>query len=61
MQENLRESIEKDEAIMADPKASPEEKRNAKADLMISRRLLSKGVEVLEDGPGEGEGTPEPA
>jgi L-alanine-DL-glutamate epimerase-like enolase superfamily enzyme len=52
MPENLRETIEKDMAIMADPNASPEEKRKAHWDLKISRRLLSKGVEVLEDGPG---------
>ena len=61
MPENLRDTIEKDEAIMADPNASPEEKRKAHWDLKLSRRLLSKGVEVLQDGPGEGEGTPEPA
>lgn len=58
MPENLRETIKKDEAIMADPKASLEEKRNARVDLAISRRMLAKGVEVLEDGP-ESEGTPE--
>jgi hypothetical protein len=52
MSENLIESVEKDMAIMADPNASPEEKRKAHWDLKISRRLLSKGVEVLEDGPG---------
>ena len=52
MSENLIDSVEKDMAIMADPDASPEEKRKAHWDLKISRRLLSKGVEVLEDGPG---------
>lgn len=51
MPENLRESIQKDEATMADPNASPKEKREAHFDRIISRRLLSKGVEVLEDGP----------
>jgi len=49
MPENLRETIEKDQAILADPNASPEEKRKAHFDLIISRRLLAKGVEVLED------------
>jgi hypothetical protein len=61
MPENLRETIEKDEAIMADPNASPEETRRAHWDLKISQRLLSKGVEVLKDGPDEGEGAPEEA
>jgi len=51
MSENLRETIEKNEAILADPNATPEEKRKAHWDLKISRRLLSKGVEVLGDGP----------
>jgi len=49
MPENLRETITKDEAILADPKASPEEKRKAHLDLIISRRLLTKGVEELPD------------
>ena len=61
MLENLRETIEKDEAIMNDPTATPEQKRRAHWDQKLSRRLLAKGAEVLEDGPGEGEGTPEPA
>lgn len=60
MPENLRETIEKAKAIMNDPTATLEQKRAAHWDLKISRRFLSKGVEVLEDGP-EGEGTPEPA
>jgi hypothetical protein len=51
MVENLRETIEKDQAILSDPDASMEEKRKANFDLIISRRLLSKGVEVLEDAP----------
>ncbi|MDM7912767.1 MAG: hypothetical protein QUS09_06690 [Methanotrichaceae archaeon] len=50
MPENLRETVERDEAVLADPDASPEEKRTARVDLAISRRLLSKGVEALEDG-----------
>jgi hypothetical protein len=49
MSENLRETITKDEAILADPNASPEEKRKAHFDLIISRRLLTKGVEELPD------------
>ena len=52
MSENLRETIEKDQAILADPNAPPEEKQKAHWDLKMSRRLLAKGVEVLEDGPG---------
>ena len=59
MTENLRETIQKDEAILADPNASPEVKQYAYIDRAVSRRLLSKGIEVLEDDPGEG--TPEPA
>lgn len=51
MTENLRETIEKDQAILSDPKASPEEKRKAHFDLIISRRLLAKGVEELADQP----------
>jgi hypothetical protein len=50
MPEDLRETIKRDEAILADPNASPEEKRVARVDLAISKRLLSKGVEVLGDG-----------
>ncbi len=53
MPENLRDTIKRDEAILADPNASPEEKRRAYLDRAISRRLLSKGVEVLEDQPEE--------
>jgi len=49
MAENLRETIGKDRTILADPKASPEEKRKAHFDLIISERLLSKGVEALHD------------
>jgi hypothetical protein len=49
MKENLRETIQKDQAILADPNASQEEKRKAHFDLIISRRLLSKGVEELQD------------
>ena len=49
MPENLRDTIEKDMAIMADPNASPEEKRKAHFDFKISRRLLAKGVEELPD------------
>lgn len=51
MSENLRDTIEKNEAIMADPTASIKEKRKARIDMSISRRLLAKGVEVLEDTP----------
>jgi hypothetical protein len=58
MPENLRETIEKDTAILADPNASLEEKRQAYFDRIISRRLLAKGVEILEDGPAS-EGTSE--
>jgi len=49
MAENLSETIEKDQAILADPDASMEEKRTAHFDLIISRRLLSKGVEELSE------------
>lgn len=49
MTENLRETIEKDQAILSDPDASMEEKRKAHFDLIISRRLLAKGVEELSD------------
>jgi len=59
MSENLRDTVEKDEAILADPTASLSDKQYAYIDGIISRRLLAKGVEVLEDDPGEGEGTPE--
>lgn len=54
MTENLRETIEKDMAIMADPNATMEERRFARMDLAASRRLIAKGVELLEDGPGAG-------
>jgi hypothetical protein len=49
MPENLRETIAKDEAILADPKASTKKKRFACIDMCFSRRLIKKGVEVLED------------
>lgn len=49
MTENLRETIQKDEAILADPRASTEEKQRAAIDMSISRRLISKGVEELEE------------
>ena len=49
MTENLRDTIEKDRAILADPGASKEEKRKAHSDLVISKRLLGKGVEELPD------------
>lgn len=49
MPENLLDTIEKNMAIMADPNASPEEKRKAHLDLKISRRLLAKGVVELPD------------
>ncbi len=52
MSENLRETIEKNEAILADPNATMEERRFARMDLAVSRRLIAKGVELLEDGPG---------
>jgi len=52
MTENLRETIEKNEAILADPNATMEERRFARMDLAVSRRLIAKGVELLEDGPG---------
>ncbi len=55
MPENLRDTIEKDMAIMADPDASPEQKRAAYWDMKISRRLLSKGVEELPDPDQEEE------
>jgi hypothetical protein len=48
--EKLRETIKKDEAVLADPNTSPEEKRAAYWDRKLSKRLLAKGVEVLEDG-----------
>jgi hypothetical protein len=48
MPENLRETITKDEAILADPNASIKEKQEAQMDAVISRRLLKKGVEVLQ-------------
>jgi len=50
MPENIRETIKKDETILANPKATMEEKRAARMDLAISRRLIAKGVELLEDG-----------
>jgi hypothetical protein len=59
MPENLRETIEKAEAILADPNAPPEEKQYAYIDRAISRRLVNRGVDVLQDDPGEGEGSPE--
>ena len=49
MPEILRDTIEKDAAILADPNASPEEKRKAHWDMKISRRLMAKGVEELPD------------
>lgn len=49
MPENLLDTIEKDMATMADPNASPEEKRRAHFDFKISRRLLAKGVVELPD------------
>ena len=49
MPENLLDTIEKDMATMADPDASPEEKRRAHLDFKISRRLLAKGVVELPD------------
>lgn len=52
MSEILRETIEKNEAILADPNATMEEKRYAKTDLMLSRRLIAKGVTELSDGAG---------
>jgi hypothetical protein len=52
MPEILRETVEKDLAIMADPSVSTQERFRARVDLAISRRLISKGVEVLEDEPG---------
>jgi len=51
MPENLRETIERDQAVIADPNASLKEKQAAHMDLIISRRLLTKGVRILEDGP----------
>jgi len=50
MPEDLRETLRGMRPFLADPNASPEEKRTARVDLAISRRLLSKGVEVLADG-----------
>ncbi len=63
MPEILRETVEKDMAILADPNVSDTDRFRARIDLAISRRLLSKGVEILEDDPGEGvgEGVPEEA
>jgi|GEM_PF-3407301 len=52
MSENLIDSVEKDMAVLADPNASMEEKRYAKTDLMLSRRLIAKGVTELSDGAG---------
>ena len=52
MSENLIDSVEKDMAVLADPNASMEEKRYAKTDLMLSRRLIAKGVTELSDGEG---------
>ena len=49
MPEILRGTIQKDRAIIDDPNASPEDKRNAQVDMAISRRLIAKGVEVLQD------------
>ena len=53
MPENLRETIEKDQAILTDPNATLKEKRDAYFDRIISRRLLSKGVEELPDQEDE--------
>ena len=55
MPENLLDTIEKDMATMADPNASPEEKRKAHFDFKISRRLLAKGVVELPDPDQEEE------
>jgi len=52
MSEILRETIKKDEAILADPNTSTEEKRNARVDMAISRRLITKGVEELPEEAG---------
>jgi len=51
MTEILRDTIQKDEATLADPIASPEQKQYAYLDRAISRRLVSKGIETLEDDP----------
>ena len=61
MPEILRETIEKDMAILANPNVSDSDRLRARIDLAISRRLVVKGVEILEDAPAEGEGIPEPA
>jgi len=53
MPENLRETIEKDQAILTDPNATLKEKRDAYFDRIISRRLLSQGVEELPDQEDE--------
>lgn len=47
MAENLIETVEKDKAVLADPDASMEEKRYARMDLAVSRRLIAKGVNEL--------------
>jgi len=47
--ENLRETVEKDTAILADPQASDVEKETAYFDRAISRRLIAKGIDELEE------------
>ena len=49
MPEKLREKIKRNEAILADPNASLEEKRNATVDTAIARRFIAKGIEELPD------------
>jgi hypothetical protein len=49
MPEKLREKIKRNEAILADPNASLEEKRNATVDMAIARRFIAKGIEELPD------------
>jgi hypothetical protein len=49
MPENLKEIIKRAEAILADPNASIEEKRNATVDMAIARRFIAKGIEELPD------------
>ena len=54
MPENLREKIKRDEAILADPNASLDEKRTATVDMAIARRFIAKGVEKLPDEESAG-------
>ena len=51
---NIREKIKRDEAILADPNASLEEKRNAVVDMAIARRFIAKGFEELPDEEAAG-------